>query len=70
MVYMLSTTPVDPSSTIEIERSVKANNKWKEIAVRQPSVIAQYNQHMGGVDLSDQRVTTYARLMKGTVWVL
>ena len=70
MVYMLSTTPVDPSSTMEIERSVKANNKWKDIAVRQPSVIAQYNQHMGGVDLSDQRVTTYARLMKGNVWVL
>ena len=58
MVYMLSTTPVDPSSTIEIERSVKANNKWQKTAVRQPSVIAQYNQHMGGVDLSDQRVTT------------
>ena len=68
MVYKLSTTPVDPSSTIEIERSVKANNKWQKTAVRQPSVIAQYNQHMGGVDLSDQRVTTYARLMKGTVW--
>ena len=54
MVYMLLTTPV------EIERSVKANNKWKKTAVRQPSVISQYNQHMGGVDLSDQRVTTYA----------
>ena len=68
MVYMLSTTPVDPSSTVGIERSVKVNNKWQKTAVRQPSVIAQYNQHMGGVDLSDQRVTTYARLMKGTVW--
>ena len=70
MVYMLSTTPVDPSSTVGIERSVKENNKWKKTAVRQPSVIAQYNQHMGGVDLelSDQRVITYARLMKGNVW--
>ena len=31
-------------------------------------MISDYNQNMGGVDLSNQRVTTYARLMKGTVW--
>ena len=39
MAYMLSTTPVDPSSTVGIERSVKANNKWQKTAVRQLSVI-------------------------------
>ena len=60
MVYMLSTTPVDPFSTVGIDRSVKANNKWQKTAVRQPSVIGQYNQHMGGVDLYHKRVTTYA----------
>ena len=60
MVYMLSTTPVDSFSTVGIHRSVKANNKWQNTAVRQPSVIGQYKQHMGGVDLYHQRVTTYA----------
>ena len=47
---------------------VKVNNKWQKKAVNQPSVIYSYNQNMGGVDLSDQRVTTFSRLMKGSVW--
>ena len=68
MVYMLTTTPVDPAVNSEVERSVKVGNKWQKKAVNQPSVIFDYNQHMGGVDLSDQRVTSYSRLMKGTVW--
>lgn len=68
MVYMLATTPLSPTSNVEVERSVKVGNKWQKTAVSQPSVISDYNQNMGGVDLSDQRVTTYARLMKGSVW--
>ena len=65
---MLATTPVNPACNSVVERSVKEGNKWQKTAVNQPSVISDYNQNMGGVDLSDQRVTTYARLMKGTVW--
>lgn len=68
MVYMLATTPVDPTVNSEVERSVKVDNKWQKKVVNQPSVIYSYNQNMGGVDLSDQRVTTYSRLMKGSVW--
>ena len=68
MMYMLATTPVNPACNSEVERSVKEGNKWQKTAVNQPSAISDYNQNMGGVDLSDQRVTTYARLMKGTVW--
>ena len=33
-----------------------------------PGVVALYNTYMGGVDVSDQRAVTYARLMKGVVW--
>jgi len=68
MVYMFATTPVDPTLNSEVERSVKVGNKWQKKAVNQPSVIYSYNQNMGGVDLSDQRVTTYSHLMKGSVW--
>ena len=35
--------------------------------MNQPQVIQLYNINMGGVDLSDQRVTTYAHLMKEVV---
>lgn len=63
MVYMLATTPVDPTVNSEVERSVKVDNKWQKKVVNQPSVIYSYNQNMGGVDLSDQRVTTYSRLI-------
>lgn len=59
MVYMFATTPVDPTLNSEVERSVKVGNKWQKKAVNQPSVIYSYNQNMGGVDLSDQRVTTF-----------
>ena len=68
IVYMLATTPVDPTINSEVERSVKLGNKWQTKVVNQPSVIYYYNQNMGVVDLSDQRVTTYSRLMKGSVW--
>ena len=68
MVYMLATTPVDPTVNSEVERSVKVDNKRQKKVVNQPSVIYSYNQNMVGVDLFDQRVTTYSRLMKGSVW--
>ena len=55
MVYMLATTPVNPACNSEVERSVKEENKWQKTAVNQPSVISDYNQNMGGVDLSDQK---------------
>ena len=68
MVYMLATTPVSPTSNSEVERPVKVGNKWQKTAVTQPSIISDYNKKMGGADLSDQRVISYTRLMKGSVW--
>lgn len=68
MVYMLASTPVSPTSNNKVERSVKVGDKWQKKAVTQPSVISDYNQNMGGVNLSDQGVATYACLMKGSVW--
>ena len=59
MVYMLATTPVDPTVNYEVKRSVKVDNKWQKKVVNQPSVIYSHNQNMGGVDLSDQRVKTF-----------
>ena len=33
-----------------------------------PGVINLYNTFMGGVDVTDERVSTYSRLMRGSVW--
>ena len=51
MVYMVATTPVSPTSNSEVERSIKAGNKWQKTVVTQPSIISDYNKNMGGVDL-------------------
>ena len=36
--------------------------------ISRPTVIKLYNQYMGGVDISDQRVATYRRHMKSLTW--
>ena len=41
-----------------------------EITVSRPCAIQLYNSFMGGVDLSDQRVSTYRRHMKSLTWYL
>lgn len=51
-----------------VQRSVKVNGTWKKRDFARPGVINLYNSYMGGVDLSDQRVVSYARLMRGVVW--
>ena len=45
----------NPKETQQIERRVK-----DKVKVTCPSVIQEYNQFMGGVDLSDQMKVTYA----------
>lgn len=45
-----------------VQRSVKVNGTWKKRDFARPGVINLYNSYMGGVDLSDQRVVSYARL--------
>ncbi|KAI0218647.1 PiggyBac transposable element-derived protein 5 [Lamellibrachia satsuma] len=41
-----------------------------EITVSRPRAIELYNTFMGGVDLSDQRVSSYRRHMKSLTWYL
>jgi len=52
----------------EVERSVKVSGHWEKKNFAHPGVINLYNTYMGGVDVSDQRVTAYSRLMRGSVW--
>ena len=47
----------NPKETQQIERRVKSSND--KVKVTCPSVIQEYNQFMGGVDLSDQMKVTY-----------
>lgn len=58
LVYVLTNTPVSPTSNSEVERSVKVGNKWQKTTVTQPCI-----------DLFDEGVTTYTRLMKGSVGI-
>ena len=53
-IYMQSRRESLESAPCQVP--VKVNNKWQKKAVNQPSVIYPYNQNMGGVDLSGQRV--------------
>ena len=67
-IYMQSRRESLESAPCQVP--VKVNNKWQKKAVNQPSVIYPYNQNMGGVDLSDKRVTTFSRLMKSSVCLI
>ena len=42
----------------------------EQIVIPRPDAIQNYNNFMGGVDLSDQRVGTYRRHMKSLTWYL
>jgi len=42
--------------------------KKKAVSVPQPKVIAEYNQHMGGVDLHDNGICNYRINVKGKKW--
>ena len=46
------------------------NNGGVEVTVSRPRAIEMYNEFMGGVDLSDQRVSTYRRHVKSLTWYL
>lgn len=58
------------NSTIEpLVNAKRYNRKEKKIdAVPQPKVIADYNQHMGGVDLHDNGICNYRINVKGKKW--
>ena len=51
-----------------VRRRVKVGEEWRTRLVRRPAVIHDYNQYMGGVDKSDQLLTSYNLLMKSMRW--
>ncbi|KAK0066874.1 piggyBac transposable element-derived protein 3, partial [Biomphalaria pfeifferi] len=47
-----------------VKRRTKINGEYRELLVKQPSIIKEYNVYMGGVDKSDQLINKYNVLRK------
>ena len=67
-VSVLATIPTSDADESAIQRSVKVSGTWEKRDFGRPGVIDMYNTYMGGVDFSDQKAVSYARLMRGVVW--
>ncbi|KAL0154474.1 hypothetical protein M9458_048737 [Cirrhinus mrigala] len=74
-VKWMDTQVVSVCSTIHaactgerVQRRVKAQNTWKTKSFPCPAPVTAYNQHMGGVDLSDQLLQYYAAQHKTMKW--
>ncbi|XP_066567847.1 uncharacterized protein LOC136755273 isoform X2 [Amia ocellicauda] len=52
----------------DVERMVKVEGQWARKMLRQPAAIHDYNQHVGGVDKSNERIGTYHALHKSKWW--
>ena len=65
---VLSTTPTSKTDQSVVQHSVKVSGTWEKRDFARPGVINLCNTYMRGVDLSDQRAVSYARLMRGVVW--
>ena len=49
-------------------RHVKVGESWREIMVRRPLVVDEYNIYMRGVDKGDQLINLYNVLIKSLRW--
>ena len=58
----------DPAPTGTIKRWDRKENKDFEISY--PSIVAEYNAYMGGVDLSDTLISLYRTKFKTKHWYL
>ncbi|KAL0154568.1 hypothetical protein M9458_048831, partial [Cirrhinus mrigala] len=74
-VKWMDTQVVSVCSTIHaaytgerVQRRVKAQEAWKTKSFPCPAPVSAYNQHMGGVDLSDQLLQYYAAQNKTMKW--
>ena len=47
---------------------MKVKGHWVKQNFAEPGMVSLYNTYIGGFDVSDQRVSSYARLMRGVVW--
>lgn len=74
-VKWMDTQVVSVCSTIHaaytgecVQRKIKAQHTWKAKSFPCPAPVTAYNQHMGGVDLSDQLLQYYAAQHKTMKW--
>ena len=67
-VSFLGAVPTSEDDSGVVERSVKVKGHWVKQNFAWPGMVSLYNTYIGGFDVSDQRVSSYARLMRGAVW--
>ncbi|XP_042609540.1 piggyBac transposable element-derived protein 4-like isoform X1 [Cyprinus carpio] len=74
-VKWMDTQVVSVCSTIHaaytgerVQRKIKAQDTWKTKSFPCPAPVIAYNQHMGGVDLSDQLLQYYTAQHKTMKW--
>lgn len=67
-VVTVATTHHSAEGYVFDKRRCKVGNDWRQINVRKPKVIDEYNQYMSGVDKSDQMISTYNVLRKCLRW--
>jgi len=68
VVSILAIIPTSKADSDKVERSLKVSGHWEKKNFARAGVINLHNTYVGGVDVSDQRVTAYSRLTKGPVW--
>ena len=66
-VCVLSTY-FEATGTDMVRRKKKIDGKYQQLQVNIPPAIKYYNKNMGGVDLSDQLIQSYAVLRKTRKW--
>ena len=58
-ISVLGTIPTSENDSGIVERSIKVNGNWVKQNFACPGLIRLYDTYMGGVDVSDQRVSSY-----------
>ena len=64
-ISFLGTVPTCKDESGVVERSMKVNGHWVKQNFASYGIVSLYNAYMGGVDVSDRRISSYARLMRG-----
>ena len=64
-ISFLGTVPACKDDSGVVERSMKVNGHWVKQNFASYGIVSLYNAYMGGVDVSDRRISSYARLMRG-----
>ena len=64
-ISFLGTVPTCKDDSGVVERSMKVNCHWVKQNFASYGIVSLYNAYMGGVDVSDRRISSYARLMRG-----